>query len=124
VTIDGEAVATGQAKVGCFVGDHTKTGLGTLINTGTNIGAFCNLLPAGRLAPKYVPSFTDWWHGSLRETASLEQLLHTAEQVMQRRGQILRDTHVELYRRLHVETATERRRALRASEQRALRRSA
>ena len=28
-----------------FLGDHTKTGLGTLLNTGTNIGPFCNVLP-------------------------------------------------------------------------------
>ena len=41
------AIATGMTKVGCFLGDHTKTGLGTLLNTGTNVGAFCNLLPAG-----------------------------------------------------------------------------
>ena len=25
----------GQAKVGCFLGDHTRTGLGRMLNTGT-----------------------------------------------------------------------------------------
>ena len=59
----GERIAAGRTKVGCFVGDHSKTGLGTLLNTGTNIGAFCNLLPAGRLAGKHLPSFTNWSHG-------------------------------------------------------------
>src|SRR5262245_2505622 len=50
VTIAGEPVATGLSKVGCFLGDHTKTGLGTLINTGTSVGVFAGLLPAGRFA--------------------------------------------------------------------------
>ena len=50
-------VATGQAKVGCFVGDHTRTGLGSMLNTGTAIGVMCNVLPAGLLLPKHIPSF-------------------------------------------------------------------
>ena len=45
VTVNGRLVRTGQTKVGCFLGDHTKTGLGTLLNTGTSVGVFCNLLP-------------------------------------------------------------------------------
>ncbi len=124
VTIHGQSIATGHTKVGCFLGDHTKTGLGTLINTGTNVGAFCNLLPAGRFAPKYVPSFTDWWNGNLREGAELEQHLRTAGLVMKRRGQTLTESHAVLYQWLKEETAVERRRVIRQAEQRALRRSA
>ena len=55
--LGGDPVATGQAKVGCFIGDHTRTGLGSLLNTGTAIGVMCNVLPAGLLLPKHVPSF-------------------------------------------------------------------
>jgi UDP-N-acetylglucosamine diphosphorylase/glucosamine-1-phosphate N-acetyltransferase len=124
MTLHGLPVPTGISKVGCFLGDHTKTGLGTLLNTGTNVGAFCNLLPAARFAPKYVPSFTSWWNGSLREAFTLDQLLATAEIAMQRRGVTLTDAHRTLYARLHQETQAERRRALRDSEQRQLRRSA
>lgn len=124
VTVGGLPVNTGLSKVGCFLGDHTKTGLGTLLNTGASIGAFCNLLPAGRYAPRYVPSFTSWWNGSLREAFTPEQLLATAELAMKRRGVTLTEAHRALYLGLHVETAQERRRVLRDSEQRALRRSA
>src|SRR5207248_75825 len=56
VMVNGRLVPTGLTKVGCFLGDHSKTGLGTLLNTGSNVGIFCNVLPWG-LAPKYVPSF-------------------------------------------------------------------
>jgi UDP-N-acetylglucosamine diphosphorylase / glucose-1-phosphate thymidylyltransferase / UDP-N-acetylgalactosamine diphosphorylase / glucosamine-1-phosphate N-acetyltransferase / galactosamine-1-phosphate N-acetyltransferase len=64
VTVDGRLVGSGLNKVGCFLGDHTKTGLGTLLNSGTNAGIFCNLLPSGEFLPKYVPSFCSWWNGS------------------------------------------------------------
>lgn len=120
----GISVPSGMSKVGCFIGDHTKTGLGTLLNTGTNVGAFCNLLPAGRFAPKYVPSFTSWWNGSLREAFTLEQLLATAENAMQRRGVALTAEHKALYGWLLEDTEEERRRASRDSEQQQLRKSA
>jgi UDP-N-acetylglucosamine diphosphorylase/glucosamine-1-phosphate N-acetyltransferase len=124
VVVRGQSVRTGQSKVGCFLGDHTKTGLGTLLNTGTNIGAFCSLLPAGRYAPRYVPSFTSWWQGALTEAFTLDQSLTTAQLAMKRRDVELTAAHRELYRRLHEETAAERQRVLRESEQRPLRRSA
>ncbi len=124
VTVHGQAINTGQTKVGCFLGDHTKTGLGTLLNTGTSVGAFCNLLPSGRFAPKYVPSFMSWWNGSLREGLDMEQNLRIARHVMQRRGRVLNDAQAALYHCLQAETSVERRRLLRENEQRGLRRSA
>jgi UDP-N-acetylglucosamine diphosphorylase/glucosamine-1-phosphate N-acetyltransferase len=124
VISNGRAIDTGLNKVGCFIGDHTKTGLGTLLNTGTNIGAFCNLLPAGPLAPKYMPSFTTWWNGTLRANGDWLKLLATAREVMQRRGCALTDAHAALYTQVYEETELERRRGLREFEQRRLRRSA
>lgn len=104
--------ATGMNKVGCFIGDHTKTGLATLINTGSNIGIFANILPAGMLAPKYVPSFATLWKGDLREMADLDRVFATAATVMQRRGCTLTEAHVSLYRHLYELTAFDRRRAI------------
>lgn len=116
VPIHGEPISTGQTKVGCFIGDHSKSGLGTLLNTGSSVGIFCNLLPAGRLAPKHVPSFTTWWNGKLRESADWARLLTTAGEVMRRRGRRLSDAQRELYLHIFDETALERRRALRDAE--------
>ena len=84
VTVNGQTVNTGQAKVGCFLGDHTKMGLGTLLNTGTNIGVCCNLLPSRNLRArqKYVPSYASWWNGQLIDRADLRQLVETATEVM------------------------------------------
>jgi UDP-N-acetylglucosamine diphosphorylase / glucose-1-phosphate thymidylyltransferase / UDP-N-acetylgalactosamine diphosphorylase / glucosamine-1-phosphate N-acetyltransferase / galactosamine-1-phosphate N-acetyltransferase len=124
VTVAGEPVPTGLTKVGCFVGDHTKTGLGTLLNTGTSVGLFCNLLPAGRLLPTYLPSFSSWWNGALGDHGDLPRLLPTASEVMRRRGVAMTEIHAALYRCLCDQTAAERRRMLGETSQRPLRRSA
>jgi len=124
VQVDGRRVSTGLTKVGCFLGDHTKTGLGTLLNTGTTAGVFCNLLPAGPLLPKYLPSFCSWWNGALAENSDWPALLQTASTVMERRGCTFTETLAALFRELLDQTTAERRRALRESEQRRLRRSA
>jgi UDP-N-acetylglucosamine diphosphorylase/glucosamine-1-phosphate N-acetyltransferase len=124
VTVAGRRVDTGRGKVGCFLGDHTKTGLGVLLNTGTAAGVFCNLLPSGGLLPKYIPSFGGLRNGVLVENADVAALLVTARKVMSRRGVELTDAHEELYRALLSQTAVERQRALRDAEQRRLRRSA
>ncbi len=124
VIVQGRVVDTRQTKVGCFLGDHTKTGLGTLLNTGTNVGAFCGLLPTGSLLPKYVPSFANVWNGSLKDNADLESLLSTARKVMQRRGKTLDEAHERLYRDVWRLTANARRHAIREAEVRRLRKSA
>jgi UDP-N-acetylglucosamine diphosphorylase/glucosamine-1-phosphate N-acetyltransferase len=124
VTVAGQARPTGLTKVGCFLGDHTKSGLGTLLNTGTNASIFCNLLPDGRLLPRYVPSFCSWWKGELRPQADFAALLATAAKVMQRRGCKLTEVHAALYRRLWDQTAGERNHILAEARARRLRQSA
>ncbi len=123
VTVNGRLVRTGMNKVGCFLGDHTKSGLGSLLNTGCNAGIFCNLLPGG-LLPRYIPSFASFWNGGLVDRADLTQLFQTAAEAMRRRGAVFTEAHAELYRTLFEQTAQERRRALREAELRRLRRSA
>ena len=123
VTVNGRVVHTGRTKVGCYLGDHTKTALGTLLNTGTNAGAFCNLLP-GSLLPKYVPSFASCWNGTMTDRADLWGLLQTAGKVMRRRGCAFTDAHAGMYQAVFEQTAPERARALRDTEIRRLRRSA
>jgi UDP-N-acetylglucosamine diphosphorylase / glucose-1-phosphate thymidylyltransferase / UDP-N-acetylgalactosamine diphosphorylase / glucosamine-1-phosphate N-acetyltransferase / galactosamine-1-phosphate N-acetyltransferase len=110
VLVGDKLVVTGRTKVGCFLGDHTKTGLGTLLNTGTNAGAFCNLLPGG-LLPRHIPSFTNCQNGELIDHGNLEEALAIAARVMARRGVALTPSHEASYRVLFAETAAARRRA-------------
>jgi UDP-N-acetylglucosamine diphosphorylase/glucosamine-1-phosphate N-acetyltransferase len=110
VPLGGDPVATGQAKVGCFIGDHTRTGIGSMLNTGTTIGVMCNVLPAGPLLPKHVPSFTAILHGRVAPGFPLEQMFTTARIVKERRGQVFSALEEELYLDLYEQTRLERER--------------
>jgi UDP-N-acetylglucosamine diphosphorylase/glucosamine-1-phosphate N-acetyltransferase len=123
VVVNGRLVRTGQTKVGCFLGDHTKTAIGTLLNTGTSVGVFCNLLPNG-LLPRRIPSFVRCLDGRLTYNDDLENHLSTAAKVIARRGRELTPAHEALYRTVFDKTALERRAAVLDAERRALRRSA
>jgi len=121
---NGVRTATARRKLGSFIGDHTKTGLGTLLNTGTNIGIFANLLPSGELLPKYVPSFCQVLHGRVSDMTDLSELFTTAAIVMRRRGESFTSLHQTQFRYLFEQTMDLRMGAIRDGEQRRLRKSA
>ncbi len=112
VPLHGEPVATGQAKVGCFIGDHTRTGMGSMLNTGTSIGVMCNVLPAGILLPKHVPSFAAVHYGRVAQGFPLGTSFETARIVMSRRGREFTAVDEAFYRRIHEQTRLERERAI------------
>jgi UDP-N-acetylglucosamine diphosphorylase/glucosamine-1-phosphate N-acetyltransferase len=124
VPVRGEAVRSGRAKIGCFLGDHVKVGIGCLLNTGTVAGAFGQFLPAGRLLPKEVPAFCTTSFDRLAPRGELDSVLSTAERVMRRRGRDLTPVQAAVYRALYAATAGERRRALRDADVQRLRRAA
>ena len=111
VPIGGVPVATGMTKVGCFIGDHTRTGLGSMLNTGTTIGVMCNVLPAGPLLPKHVPSFSALIYGKVAPGFPIGQLFATAKIVMSRRDQVFTETEEQLYLDIYEQTQPERERA-------------
>jgi UDP-N-acetylglucosamine diphosphorylase/glucosamine-1-phosphate N-acetyltransferase len=81
VFYDGKPVDSGLLKVGCFIGDHVKTAIGTLLNTGTRVGTFANWFEPG-LSPKEIPAFA--W--GARARWPVEVAVENARQVMGRRG--------------------------------------
>jgi UDP-N-acetylglucosamine diphosphorylase/glucosamine-1-phosphate N-acetyltransferase len=117
VPLQGDPIPTGQAKVGCFIGDHTRTGMGSMLNTGTAIGVMCNVLPAGILLPKHVPSFTAVLYGRVAPGFSLDQVFQTARIVMDRRGKSFNEAEEQLYRTLYDQTRLERERAFQRSHE-------
>jgi UDP-N-acetylglucosamine diphosphorylase / glucose-1-phosphate thymidylyltransferase / UDP-N-acetylgalactosamine diphosphorylase / glucosamine-1-phosphate N-acetyltransferase / galactosamine-1-phosphate N-acetyltransferase len=78
---------TGQQFLGTFFGDHAKTGIGTMLSTGTVIGAGANVF-GGTMPPKVVPPFA-WGDSEPYDTYDVAKFLTVAERVMLRR-------HVEL----------------------------
>ncbi|MBR9990732.1 MAG: hypothetical protein KFH98_13310 [Gemmatimonadetes bacterium] len=74
---------TGLIKLGCLLGDHVKTGIGALLNTGTIIGAGSNLF-GGEMPPKYVPPFS-WGSGADLVAYDVDRFLAVTATVMGRR---------------------------------------
>ncbi len=122
VTLAGRRVDTGLIKVGAYLGDHTRTSLNTLFNTGTVAGPFDELLSSGALLPRVLPPFCRFGHGQVQERTDLRQMFATAATVMARRGREWTAAHAELYFALYEETAADRRRLIRENDQRRLRR--
>jgi len=81
VFFDGKPVDSGLLKVGCFIGDHAKTAIGSLFNTGARVGTFANWFEPG-LSPKEIPAFA--WGARSRWTA--RDAVANARAVMGRRG--------------------------------------
>jgi len=78
-------VETGLNKVGCFLGDHVKTGIGTLLNTGTVVGFATNVFGGGMPHQKHIPSFM--WGGQQGfEEFHLEKAKEVAAAAMPRRN--------------------------------------
>jgi len=98
---------TGLMKVGCFLGDHVKTGIGTLLNTGTVVGAGSNIF-GGKMPPTYVPPFS-WGAGGDLTEFKLAKFLEVAIRAMGRRGVKLDEGMEAVLRRAWEDT-----RALRA----------
>jgi UDP-N-acetylglucosamine diphosphorylase/glucosamine-1-phosphate N-acetyltransferase len=106
VRLNTQELATDLLKVGCFLGDHVKTGIGTLIPTGGVVGAGSNVFGGGVL-PRYVPPFSWGSSGELSEFR-LEQLLEVAEAAMGRRGVALTMGARDLLRRAWERSRSER----------------
>ncbi|HDR06258.1 MAG TPA: hypothetical protein ENN88_01350 [Candidatus Coatesbacteria bacterium] len=77
-------VPTGLAKVGCFLGDHVKLGIGTLLGTGVSVGPFSNIFASPTVAG-YAPPFS-WGPYGAFETFEPAKALEVAKVVMARRG--------------------------------------
>lgn len=83
-----EAVETGMLKLGSLIGDHVKTGIGTLLPTGAIVGPGTNLYGTCGPAPPFLPAFS-WGAGTHRETHRLDAFVESARRVMERRGMAL-----------------------------------
>ena len=85
VSVDGQLRDTGSIKVGSFIGDHTKFGIGTLLNTGINVGVCCNIFGAGLTTDREVSSYR-WGNTSSYETYLFEKAIKTIRRTVERRN--------------------------------------
>jgi UDP-N-acetylglucosamine diphosphorylase/glucosamine-1-phosphate N-acetyltransferase len=95
--VDGRRIETGRANLGTLFGDHAKTAIGTMLPTGTVIGAGANVFGA-TVPPKYVPPFA--W-GCAGERITEEGFLTVARRVFARRDVAWSEARQESLRRAY-----------------------
>jgi len=96
--VAGTTIDTGQTNLGSLIGDHAKTAIGTLLGTGTVVGAGANVFDAVR-PPKYVPPFA--WGGDGDARMTREGFLRVAERVLPRRDVAVDDATRALLGRVY-----------------------
>ena len=80
-------VNTGLQFCGLIMGDHSKSGINTMFNTGTVVGVSCNIFGGG-FPRKFIPSFSWGGYAKLR-TFQLDKAYEVAERMMARRSKNL-----------------------------------
>jgi UDP-N-acetylglucosamine diphosphorylase/glucosamine-1-phosphate N-acetyltransferase len=82
-----KSVKTGLTFCGLLMGDHSKSGINTMFNTGTVAGVSCNIWGGG-FPEKFIPSFS-WGGPEGMSTYQFDRAMETAERMMIRRGRAL-----------------------------------
>jgi hypothetical protein len=104
--VNGKDINTNTQFLGLIMGDHSKTGINTMFNTGTTVGFSCNIYGSGFPA-KYLPSFS--WGGSDNlQTYDVDKCLDTAKVVMSRRKIEFKKNDENLFRKIFDLTKNER----------------
>lgn len=106
VYINGEVVDSGSMFVGLTMGDHSKSGINTMFNTGTVVGVSCNVYGAD-FPPKHIPSFS-WGGAESLTTYDLGRALEVARRVMQRRKIEMAEIDEKLFAKVFELTQEER----------------
>jgi UDP-N-acetylglucosamine diphosphorylase/glucosamine-1-phosphate N-acetyltransferase len=104
-------VDTGMMKVGSFIGDHVKTGIGTMLNTGITVGFGSNLFGAGLIADKCVPPFC-WGATGNYAAYDVDKAVSTARAVTGRRGIGFTQLDEGVFRRVFDDTRDQREKLL------------
>jgi UDP-N-acetylglucosamine diphosphorylase/glucosamine-1-phosphate N-acetyltransferase len=113
VMLDGKRpISTGSTKVGSLIGDHTKTSIGTLLNTGAYVGAMALIAATGKPLPKYIPSFAWFLEGVVTKGFGKRSLYDTARTATGRRKRQFTAAQEAMWDEIFNLTAPERNEAI------------
>ncbi len=85
---------TGLQFCGLMMGDHSKSGINTMFNTGTVVGVAANIFGAN-YPRNFLPSFT-WGGTGNNKTFRMKQVLEMAKAMMNRRKVELTDIDIDI----------------------------
>lgn len=99
----GKFAPTGLQFCGLIMGDHSKSGINTMFNTGTVVGIHANIYGGG-FPRTLIPSFA--WGGSVgMQTYRFDKAMEVAEIVMARRNIQLTEAHKLVYKEIFERTS-------------------
>ena len=102
--LQNKMIDSGLQFCGLIMGDHSKSGINTMFNTGTVVGVGANVFGGG-FPPTHIPSFC--WGGSNGfETYLLNKFFETAEKVYERRSLSLNSIEKEILENIFNQTET------------------
>jgi UDP-N-acetylglucosamine diphosphorylase/glucosamine-1-phosphate N-acetyltransferase len=91
-------INTGMQFHGLIMGDHSKTSINTMFNTGTVVGVSANIFGSG-FPDKFIPSFT--WGGTDVSTAfKFDKAMEVAIRMMDRRGVVLTQADIDILKHI------------------------
>jgi len=96
IRIERTEIDTGRMFLGTLCGDHTKTGINTMLTTGTVVG-ICGILVREWFLPNFIPSFS-WGGAKDSPIYKVEKALETSRIVMKRRNKELLPEEEKLIR--------------------------
>jgi UDP-N-acetylglucosamine diphosphorylase/glucosamine-1-phosphate N-acetyltransferase len=84
IQLSNKEIHSDSQFLGLMMGDHSKSAINTMFNTGTVVGFSCNIFTSG-FPEKYVPSFT-WGGNDSSQVYDIKKAIETAKIVMNRRN--------------------------------------
>ena len=109
ISLDGRSkIDTGSVKVGALIGDHTKTSIGTLFNSGAYVGAMSLIMATGAPLQKYIPDFSWLLDGIVTKGFGRGMLYKTATTAMSRRKMQFSDAERAMWDAIFEMTAPQR----------------
>lgn len=97
--LDEKFVSTGLQFCGLIMGDHSKTGINTMFNTGTVVGISCNIFGAG-YQRNFISNFS-WGGPAGMKRFILKKVYEVNQAVMSRRGLSFDETEKEILNYLY-----------------------
>jgi len=95
-------VDIGQPNCGLIMGDHSKSGINTMFNTGTVVGVSSNIF-GGSYPRNFIPSF-QWGGASGLVTYEFDKAMETAARMMARRNIVLDEVEKAILKNIFDQT--------------------
>lgn len=92
---------------GLIMGDHSKTGIDTMFNTGTVVGVNANIFGSG-FPRNFIPSFT-WGSTAGHSLYAFDKAVEVADAVYKRRGKSFSELEIHLLKSVYNLTLKNRR---------------